>query len=288
MKQEVCKIFATLCENLLESSTAMNLIASNPGGSQVVKYLHKELGLGHDLDYREIPKISWSELKGTRRGAWVVLKGNKGTGAIKAYGDSYLAVASDGGDIKTKEDSRGGNILDFFKEHIGKPTQFFAAMNTSAASDKKHKRKENNRPAADEIVDQDSLVKKFKPLWARAIEAAIADIKGHIANQIKNGAFDKAKRKLDQVSSLQNNLDRLEVGDFSETPGNIKTAVHTAILMAASYYYPDETGDINKDYRGYTSQLTTGPRKLLNDISKGDTKKLGTILGFFKKALISG
>jgi hypothetical protein len=27
---------------------------------------------------------------------------------------------------------------------------------------------------------------------------------------------------------------------------------------------------------------------LLQDISQGDTKKLGTVLGFFKRALISG
>jgi hypothetical protein len=59
--------------------------------------------------------------------------------------------------------------------------------------------------------------------------------------------------------------------------------------MAASHYYPEQTGNISKDYGGsYTAQNNEGPRQLLQDISQGDTKKLGTVLGFFKRALISG
>ena len=59
--------------------------------------------------------------------------------------------------------------------------------------------------------------------------------------------------------------------------------------MAAAHYYPDTTGDITKSYsRNYASAHQEGPQQLLKDISEGDTSKLGTILSFFKRALISG
>jgi hypothetical protein len=60
--------------------------------------------------------------------------------------------------------------------------------------------------------------------------------------------------------------------------------------MAASHHYPDETGEITKGYsRGnYSSQNSEGPTRILQDIAKGDNSKLGTVLAFFKRALISG
>jgi hypothetical protein len=59
--------------------------------------------------------------------------------------------------------------------------------------------------------------------------------------------------------------------------------------MAASHYYPEQTGNITRGYgNNYSSQSEEGPRMLLKDISGGDTAKLGSVLGFFKRALISG
>jgi hypothetical protein len=72
-------------------------------------------------------------------------------------------------------------------------------------------------------------------------------------------------------------------------PGFIETAVGTAILMAAAHHYPEQTGEITKSYsRSYSSQHQEGPDQLLKDIAAGDTAKLGTILSFFKRTLISG
>jgi hypothetical protein len=66
-------------------------------------------------------------------------------------------------------------------------------------------------------------------------------------------------------------------------------AVSTAVLMTASHYYPETTGEISKDYGGIGfSEFSRGPQQILQDISQGDTKKLGTILSFFKRTLISG
>lgn len=291
MKLETCKLFAQLCESITEASTAMDLITGHPGGAQVAKHLHKNLSLAHDLEYREIPKISWSDLKDSYKGAWVIMRCSKGTAAIKSSGGttgSYTAVVSDGGEVRNMTDSRGGNVIDFIKENVGKPIKFFAARNTSKVNDLRKKRQDNQSGTEVNKVTTNTLVTKFKPLWGRAMTAAIADIKGHVANMIKNDAFDKAKKKLDRVERLQGALEALEAGS-SESADIVRNSVNSAVLMAASHYYPDETGDINRGYSGgYSSTRSEGPAKLLNDISNGDTKKLGTVLGFFKRTLISG
>ena len=292
MKPETYKLFAQLCETFLpEVSTSLNLIKGHPGGNEVVKNLHAEKGLGHAQSYNEVPKISWNDLKDSYRGAWVIIQGQKGTGAIRASRGSYEAMASTGGEVESFRNDRGGNILDFLKERIGKMTKFYVGKDTGKTGELKSTRAERNKVAGPAVVNQDSLVKKFKPLWVRAITAAIADSKGHVANMIKNDAFEKAKKKLNRIESLQEALESLEAGTLDDAPGFIKTAVNTAIMMSASHYYPDETGEIQRGRwgdSGYNAQREEGPRRLLSDIAAGDTKKLGTILAFFKRALISG
>lgn len=293
MNLQACETFAQLLEgHVNEASTSMNLITGKDGGSAVVKHLHKDLQLAHDLNYRQIDKISWSDLKESYRGAWVIIVGTNGVGAIRARGGStgsYDAVASTGNEVRTSSDSRGGNIIDFLKGEIGKLQKFYVAKNTTSVSDKQRKRADAQKGAGAREVTQETLMKKFKPLWVKAINAAIADIKGHVANQIKNDAFEKAKRKLNQIESLQNGVESLEAGS-QETPGFINVAVNSAVLMAASYYYPETTGNIERSRYGggMSSQFPEGPRQLLKDISEGDTKKLGTVLNFFKRSLIAG
>jgi hypothetical protein len=291
MRPESYKIFAQLLEGFVnEASTSLDLITGSPGGQEVIVKLHKDMRLAHDQNYKQVDKISWSELKGSYRGAWVIIVGSKGTGAIKAKGDSYEALASAGGEPQLIRDGRGGNILDFLKGEIGKLQKFYVGKVTSSdLDDKKRKRDDAQRNSANE-VSVETLTKKFKPLWSRAITSAIADIKGHIANQIKNDAFEKAEKKLSQVRNLQNALDMLEAGD-TDTPGSVTNAINTAVIMAASHHYPEQTGTINRSgygRGGYNAQFPEGPKQLLKDISAGDQKKLGTVLGFFKRTLISG
>jgi len=278
MRIESCKIFAKLLEGYVnEDSTSMNLIAGSPGGKEVVLHLHKDMQLAHDLGYSQIDKISWSELKD--RASWVIIKGSNGIGAIK----------SRGGEVKKASDGRGGNILDFLKSEIGKLQKFYVARNTSAVGDKRKKRSELTKGLGSPAVTQETLVKKFKPLWVRAITASIADIKGHVANQIKNDAFEKAKKKLNHIETLQNGLESLEAGS-ADVPGFINTAINSAVLMAASNYYPETTGNIERSRYGggLSAQFPEGPKQLLQDIAGGDTAKLGTVLAFFKRSLISG
>ena len=291
MRPETLKLFAQFCETFLpEASSSMAVIQQHPGGKDVIQKLHKDQKLAHDISYSPVAKISWSELKDSYRGAWVIIQGDNGTGAIKASGGNtgdYFAVASTGGETRSMNDSRGGNVIDFLKGEIGGLRKFYVGKNTTAVGDKQKKRNDA-KVGTDTTISKEKLIKKFKPLWSKAITAAIADIKGHVANQIKNDAFEKAKRKLDHIEALQNGLEAIEAGS-GDVPQFIESAVNTAILMAAAHYYPEQTGDITKSYgRSYSSTNAEGPQQLLKDISEGDTSKLGTILSFFKRTLISG
>ncbi len=291
MRIESYQVFAELLEGYVnEASTTMSLIANNPGGKEVVQKLHKDMSLAHDIGYRQVDKISWSELKDSYKGAWVIIHGTKGTGAIRARNSSYEAVASTGGETRSVSDGRGGNIIDFLKGEIGKLNKFYVAPNTTAVADKQKKRRDAQKGAKGVEVTQSTLVAKFKPLWARAITASIADIKGHIANMIKNDAFEKAKRKLNYIETLQNGLEQLEAGT-ADTPGFLSSAINSAVLMTASHYYPETTGNLDRSRygsSGVSAQFNEGPAQLLKDIAGGDQKKLGTVLSFFKRSLISG
>lgn len=291
MRPESYQLFAQLLESQLdEASTSMALIASKPGGREVVQALHQTMKLAHDIKYVPVDKISWNELKEAYLGKWVIIQGTTGTGAIKAYRGSYEAVASSGGEVDKFKNDRGGNILDFLKGKIGKLQKFYVGKNTDYVGDVQKKRADANNVAGPGQVTNDTLIVKFRPLWVRATQAAIADVKGHIGNMIKNDAFGKAQKKIERVSQLQSGLEDLESGGIEE-PGFIRNAVSTATLMAASHYYPEQTGNITRSRygsSGYSAQFHEGPQQLLKDIAAGDQKKLGTVLAFFKRALISG
>lgn len=291
MRPESYQLFAQLLESHLdEASTSLDLIAGQPGGKEVVQKLHKDMQLAHDIGYYPVGKISWSDLKNMYQGAWVIIQGTKGVGAIKASNGNYEAVASSGAEPRVIRDGRGGNILDFLKGEIGKLNKFYVGKNTRAVQDKRKKRADQQQGAGpNPEVTQSTLVTKFKPLWRNAIQASIADIKGHVANMIKNDAFGKAKKKLDYIERLQNGLEELEAGTMDDSPGFIKSAINSSVLMAASHYYPEQTGSISRGYGGsLNSQYHEGPQQLLKDISAGDQKKLSAVLSFFKRSLITG
>jgi len=293
MHPESYKLIAGLFETFIaEDSTAVGMIGSLPGGTEIAQKLHKEMGLAHDQEFKSVPKIAWSELKDMYKGGWVLIKGTSGAGAIRARNSSYESLAFDPEtkEIRVLRDSRGGNNIDFLKGNIGKLVGFYVGKDSGKAADLKRKRQSDKAGSGTQEVDKDSLVKKFKPLWLRSMQAAQADIKGMITTMIKNDAFDKAEKKLAILKALQRATDTIEVGTLDEAPEWLQKAVSTAILMAASHHYPDLTGEIERSRYGggVSSQNPEGPKKLLSDVSNGDTTKLGTILGFFKRNLITG
>lgn len=294
---QVHKIFAKLCEAYVtEVSSALDLVRGQPGGAEVIQKLHTSQQLAHDLVYKPVDKISWSSLKDAYRGAWVVITGNKGVAAIKASGGNtgtYTALAYNPvtKQVEQFSDGRGGNVIAFIKDHIGSLSKYYVASNTTSVRDK-----QRDRSARKEVpggigqpMSQDTLIKKFKPLWVKAMTAAIADIKGMASTMIKNDAFDKAAKKIALLKSIEDGIDMVQAGN-EEVPSSVKRAVQVGILMAAAHHYPDQTGEITSSRYGggYSSERPEGVQQLLTDIGKGDTAKLGTILSFFKRSLISG
>lgn len=290
MRTESMKLFAQLLEAYLpEDSSAMTLFGSRPGGKKLIQKLHRDMQLAHDQTYDETKKVSYSEIKNTRYGAWVLVQGTKGSGAIQNTSRDYNVISVDKDDnLEEYSDGSAGKVYKFLKDRIGEIGPFYVGVATGEVQTKKKKRAElSSEPAAGQVTT-DTLIMKFRPLWLRAMTAAEADIKGMIATMIKNSAYDKARRKMDQASNLLSAIERLETGTLRDAPTFVKEAVSLAVAMAAAHYYPEETGEIRKDYRSYTPQFSEGPTKLLKDISEGDTAKLGTVLGFFKRSLISG
>jgi hypothetical protein len=287
------QLFANLCESYLpEASSSLDMVKTAPGGPEVIKQLHQKSGLAHDQSYKAVDKIAWSELKDSYRGAWVIILGTNGVGAIRASGGntgSYEAFTSTGTGVETINDSRGGNVLNFLKGNIGNLKKFYVGANTTAVKDKQQARTKRQQGLAGPQLTRDTLVTKFKPLWVKSMNSALADIKGMVGTMVKNDAYKKAKTKIEALERLENAIDAVESGN-AEVPSFINSAVGSAIMMAASHHYPDTTGDITRSRYGgsYETQHQEGPKQLLADIAAGDTAKLGTILGFFKRNLISG
>jgi hypothetical protein len=293
MKLKSCQIFAILCEGaILEVSSSMDLVKRFRGGPQIVSYLHKKAGLGHNQEYKQIDKISWNVLKDASKGAWVLMRYPRGIGAIRQTDGNYEALASQGQEPTTFKSGRGGNILDFLKGELGgNPISLYVGIDTGEVINKRTKRKSYTSKSKSSTFDYATLMVKFKPLWVKAIFAAKEDVRGMIGTMIKNGAHWKLDEKIKRWQSLENALDNLEGSNPSfETAGLIKRAVVDAVIFAAGYFYPNETGNISKPYRSSSvnSEKSTGPQHILDDISKGDTKKLGAVLSFFKKRLITG
>lgn len=294
MRPESYKIIAEMFESFIqEDSSAISMIGDLTGGKAVAQKLHKDMGLAHDQQFSPVDKIQWSQLKDMYKGGWVLIKGAKGAGAIRARSGSYesVAVNPETGAVDVFQDSRGGNNLDFLKSHIGKLVGYYVGKDTGKNADLKRKRDSYKAGAGPKKIDQEIIVKKFKPLWLRSMKAAEADVKGMITTMIKNDAYEKAERKLSILKNLQRASEAMESGELENAPDWLQGAVSKAIMMAASHHYPDETGELQRSRwgsGGLTAANPAGPAKLLQDIANGDTPKLGTILGFFKRNLITG
>jgi hypothetical protein len=284
MKIQSYQLFAQLCENMFnEDSTGLDLVRGQTGGEAVIKKLHQAGGLSHDQEYHPVDKITWSQIKDNR--SWVIIQGAKGVGAIKTSGGNYYAEASNGGEVQSQNGSRSDAVTTFLKSVIGSFKKYYVGRESGAVANLKRKRSQNKEVTSN-TVDQNSLMKKFRPLWIRGVEAAIADVKGMVGIMIKNDAFSKAESKIALLKRLEGTLENIASGE--DSPNLIQQSVQAAIVMSAGHYYPEKTGEITKQrYSGYSSENQEGVSKLLNDIAQGDTAKLGTILAFFKRSLIA-
>ena len=299
--ENACKAFAFLYEGIiLEASTTMDMVRSRPGGPQIVNQLHTVHGLAHNQQYEELPKILWNNLKDAVHGSWALVYCDRGVGAIKrnANDGKYTAYASSGEAPKRFTDDRGGNILDFMKREIGMPRRFFVGMDTGVAQKLRSKRIANREvsKAAGNVYSLNTIERKFKPLFLSAAKAAYADVKGMAGSMLKNDAHHKINPKIETIKKLARIIESLE---NNEPPGRyndpillMPIVINNAMVMAASHYYPDETGTIatTQEYgtptKKYQPVSRQGVQHVIDDLNSGDGRKLSTILAFFKQGMM--
>lgn len=287
------KLFVRLCESvmLVEDSTSMDIIKGLPGGSQVIKFLHTKYNLSHDQEYVEQDRIPWRELKDFAHGGWVLLQYARGFAAIRQKNNGYSVVYCSRPDLPgvgTFYSTRGNEVMTDLKNALtGNPVSIWVGHDTAAVEKLQSLRKSRDAEQ-DRPIDQMALLNKFKPMFSRALTLAIADIKGMVSTMIKNDEFHSSRNKLERLQKLQTALEHVTLKS-DQVPDIISRALNTAVVMTASYFYPEETGDISRRYGGEADpESRMGIKHVFKDINAGDNRKLATVLAFFKRALITG
>lgn len=293
------KDFVSLCESIVQEVSTGLASFKSPGAQEVLKYLHKNDNLGHDLSYNPIPRINWQILKDLSN-SWFLLEGEAGFAAIKFYSSknnnvgTYTIITSygtpnviDGKIVTTKKVNTATEGNAYLKQTIGKIKKAYSTRTQYA--DELKKSRYLNKPSGSTLTSSpEELLKRFSPIFKQSVVKAIADVKGVITNAVKNDAFDYANKKVNLVNRLQtvlSELDNEQTGDF------LKSSINNSIVMTARYYYPKETGELKYGYGYSRSNLVPeskeGMDKVLLDIGKGDREKLSAVLAYFKRSLIS-
>jgi hypothetical protein len=296
-------IFSQLCESMIqEASTVSNILPGDAAANMLIKVLHSHYSLAHDQKYTQTDNISWNTINDTQTGAFAIIKFAKGVGAIKAstnkQGYAAVAVTDENLQVSEQQFTKGGDVINYFKQlGLGKIQKLYVGVDQGKLGLKKGQRAEHNKQQQQTGMSSvPKLLARFRPLWLRAVQTAQADVKGMAVTMVQNNAYSKARKKLERLTELQDLADAIESGEIDQKPrysSNVrqeilKTYVTSAVYLAASHFYPEETGNITRGYRGVNVDDYRGASKLLDDIGQGDQKKLSVVLGFFKRLLISG
>lgn len=303
-KKNESKEVAKLLEGILyEYSTAMNLISS-PSGTKVLKHLLQQRMISHDQPFTQIDKVSLADLKATKEGnAYVLFQGDMGA-AVMLYKAShrkyyvYFASVNDP-EINNVSFDKGTEAMNAVRTNIGKIKKIYVGKTSELAGSSDIVNKQSVRSkrlrgkdsigvsGITRINSAERLYMKFRPLFNRAIASAIADIRGIATNMIKNGAYQKAKQKIDKMHKLENIQNDLEFASPEEQDTTLSAVISDSLKMAAHYYYPEETGKLTTRYRSLDMEDRKGLDHLISDIASGDTKKLAAVIAFFKRNLIA-
>lgn len=305
--------FSKLCAVLLESSTANALIKNSPGSQQVIRAMHANFKLGHNVNWQP-GNLKFGEIKdmaGQSKHAYVLLVGERGSAGIvyvnrymQRKPSSYAVIASDGGEAEELKSGASKDISALIKQVIGRVQATYVTYQSveKAAATVLRKNRADNKTQPTGYVDPNVtleanaklLLNKFRPLWLKAIQAATADMKGVVVTMIKNDAFDAANKKLNKLKKLEKLVhDINHGGDTEDLETSMGKFLTYSLYMTASHFYPDLTGEVsgspNAGYysRDLSVQSTDGVKKIIADIAAGDNTKLSAILAFFKRGLMS-
>lgn len=256
----------------------------------LIIHLHKNTRLPHDLaKYTKLDNdFKFSDLKNMidnrgHREYWIILLGQAGAACIMydpgtGNWKSYISTLDEG--VIRITNSRITDIVRETKDVIGK----IVARYQGEGPRSKIRIKKNSNTG--KSIDIDDIYQRFSPFIDNTINQAIADIRGMIITQIKNDAFEKAEKRLAKLKKLYSVLDMVD----PERKNVIKPYLNAALAITASMYYPEMTGNI-PTARPLASQIRPandgGMYEVLNDINKGDMKKLGTILYYLRREMIA-
>jgi len=285
MQKTAYKLIAEAFREIYEVSSTGDIIKNLPGGNEVMQTLHSQMGAPHDIKYNPEPKISWADIKGTYRGSWILIQGDKGSAAIRWDGTNYTSVASAGAGVETFKNSRSNFTVDFLKGKIGGLRKFWVAKGVKDTGDVKRDRASRQADPAKQGYTQSSLGEKFKPLVVKTIQAAQADIRGMAMTMLKNGNNQGAIKKIQKLESYEEQLHNLQSKNGRDDL-NMNTRVSDAAMLAAHHFYPEQTGEVTRSRygRGLNIENQQGVQQLFNDINAGQMDKLSVLLQFFKRS----
>lgn len=292
------KYFSQLCESIVLEASAALAQFTGPGAKEVLQQIHDKEAFGHDITPEPVARPRWTDLK-ENPGAWLLIAGNKGFGAVKYVpgnfrknNGSYYVYASTG-----RPDPDEGNMIystssasvadanGFLKQYIGNANKFY--FYDSQYSKRLRADRAQNKPEPAGFMTTSKLVNRFKPLFKKILIASKADINGVIATMAKSDAHHKIEKKINQIHAIDNAIRDLDDGTMSDL---LTTAVNNSIVLAARYYYPELTGNVTSGYRyrdhSLASEKNDGPTKILSDIANGDREKLSAVLAYLKRSLV--
>lgn len=307
-----------------EDSEAMVAVRGSPYADQLIQRIHKNMNLSHKLKFQEKERIQWKEIKEVEPN-FVLIAGTTGTAAVNWDGSRYTVIMANAEGVTRGSNPSINALMGDIKEGIGKPKKFWEPVTVKDPSeyDNYERRFGSDRktgptlpttvrrsrtaartldPKKSTGLDQtglsggDNLAKlftKLKPLMLKYLTTALADVKGAAGIAMKNDSYNTAKKKLEIAAKLSGMIEHLSDPDMSDgfhrssQDELLKNKIQHAVVMAASYYYPDETGDIEAGYSGaLRPRNNLGPNKVINDIAKGDSKKLATVMAYLKQAFL--
>lgn len=303
-----------------EDSEAMVAVRGSPYADQLIQRIHKNMNLSHKLKFQEKEKIQWKEIKEVEPN-FVLIAGTTGTAAVNWDGNRYTAIIANAEGVTRGSNPSINALMGDIKEGIGKPKKFWEPVTVKIPQEYDNYEKRfgkdvtlpttvrRSRTAARTLdpkkssslnpntgLEGDNLPKlftKLKPLMLRYLTTALADVKGAAGIAMKNDSYATAKKKLEIAAKLSDMIEHLSDPDMddgyarSSKDDLLKNKIQHAVIMTASYYYPDETGDIVPGYSGsLRPQKNVGPNHVINDIAKGDSKKLATVMAYLKQAFL--
>jgi len=168
-----------------------------------------------------------------------------------------------------KVNVRSGEILvaDIRQKHTGKISQ----------------RQQRSQAAKKDTESTTVAYRKIYRLIPGLLQQVEADIMGMVQSLVKNKSYERAKQKIDRLDTIRNLEDNITA---NSTHYYLMKANDLALYMTASHLFPEQTGEITKQYGGYSVEDHQGVDRVVALIANNDRPTLSMFLAFFKRALL--